>query len=98
MRDFIEVLLLQDGQVVVPEFSCRVKHEPDLLSIASEMHSLVNVVNELRLVLSKLGCLLSGKFSVFLVTVKRYQVLMPDLNFLFQQEFDIALSQNIVCL
>ena len=56
------------------------------------------MIYKLLLLAVELVNLLSSEFSVVLVIIERYKILMADLNFFFEEVLYLALSQNIMGL
>ena len=56
------------------------------------------MIYKLLLLAVELVNLLSSEFSVVLVIIERYKILMADLNFFFEEVLYLALSQNVMGL
>ena len=67
---YIEVKLLEDRQIVVPELDGSVEHKPRLFRLLAELHSFDYVVRELAFVFVEGLLLLVGELSVILILVE----------------------------
>lgn len=66
----IEVKLLEDWQIVVPEFDGSVEDQPRLFGLLAKLNCLDYVVCELTFVFVEGLLLLVGELSVILILVK----------------------------